>query len=283
MLEQLVTLEARGIRVQFALHLDPTMEPDGFLLQHFQRGISYESELAWVMFRTLQQGDIALDVGANIGFFTMLMSRLVGDTGRIVACEPGPNNLPSLREHIKINSANNVTIVNRPIWCRDEPVTFYLNADNRSSNALFDPGLWYENEKSRKFPQPTTMNALMVDTVMADFDARKLKLIKIDTEGADQQVLEGAQQLLAMYHPPYVLVELNPEGMKQGGRTTEGFREFMRGFGYDLFFINTTDGLPALVPLNTRVKYMNDICVGNALFSTLDDVAKAWPETIPNG
>ena len=55
------------------------------------------------------------------------------------------------------------------------------------------------------------------------------------------------------------------------------------GFGYDLFFINTTDGLPALVPLNTRVKYMNDICVGNALFSTMDDVAKAWPEAIPNG
>jgi len=85
-IEQLVTLGARGIEIQFVMNLEPTQEPDRFLLYHFERGISYESELSWIMFRVLREGDIALDVGANIGFFTMVMSRLVGETGQIIAC-----------------------------------------------------------------------------------------------------------------------------------------------------------------------------------------------------
>jgi len=169
------------------------------------------------------------------------------------------------------------------VWCRDEPVTFYLNADNRSSNALFDPGLWQDNIKSRQCPCPVTMGALTVDTIIADIDARKIKVLKIDTEGADQDVLEGASNLLGMFHPPYVMVELNPAGMKEAGHSTEDFRAYMRQFDYELFFISPTDGIPALVPLDTRVKYVDDRVVCNALFSTLDDVAKAWPEAIGIG
>jgi FkbM family methyltransferase len=282
MFEQLITLAGRGKQVQFKLHLDPSMQPDSFLIQHFEQGACYEPELVWVMFRTLCEGNIALDVGANIGFFTLLMSRLVGETGKVLACEPGVNNLGSLQAHLKTNGAANVSVEERPIWCNDEPVTFYLNADNRSSNALYDPGNWPYNEKSRANPQPVTLDGVTIDTAVRDVDGRNIKLIKIDTEGAEQKVLEGASNLLAMFHPPYILAELNPHGLRQSGCDTESLRAYMRTYEYEMFIIHRDDKLPSLVPQGTKIKYVNDI-VSNVLFSDLENVGKAWPECMGDG
>lgn len=177
----------------------------------------------------------------------------------------------------------NVAIEERPIWCRDEAVTFYLNSDSRASNALFDPGHWPANEKSRSNPQPMTMQAVTLDTLVQSTDAGLIKVIKIDTEGAEQKVLEGARNLLSRYHPPYILVELNPHGLYQAGNDAESLRSYMREFGYELFFIHADDKLPSLVPRETRIKYVNNMVVSNALFSTLNDVGKIWPESIANG
>ena len=283
MVDQVITLSAAGRGLAFTMRLDPAIQPDIHMLEHFKQGKCYEPELAWVMFRALQTGDIAIDVGANIGFFTGIMSKLVGLTGRVIACEPGGNNHRSLKHTILANNLDNVAIEQRPIWCRDEEVTFYINSDSRASNALFDPGNWPTNGKSRSNPQPTKVQAVTLDTLVADLDARLVKVIKIDTEGAEQKVLEGASNLLSMFHPPYIMAELNPHGLYQAGDNAESLREYMRQFGYDLFFIHGDDKLPSLVPPATRIKYVNDIVVSNILFSTLDDVGKIWPESIANG
>lgn len=283
MINQQITLQGAGHRVEFSMGLDENIQPDAFMLEHFKQGKCYESEIAWTMFRALQPGDIAIDVGANIGFFTAIMSRLVGLTGRVIACEPGDNNLGSLKHTLLFNNITNVSIEQRPIWCRDEEVTFYLNADSRASNALFDPGHWPANEKSRDNPHPINVQAVTLDTLSETVDPQLIRVIKIDTEGAEQKVLEGACKLLEIYHPPYVLAELNPHGLYQAGNDAESLREYMRQFGYDMFFIHADDKLPSLVPRATRVKYVNNMVVGNALFSTLDDVGKIWPESIANG
>jgi len=94
-------------------------------------------------------------------------------------------------------------------------------------------------------------------------------------------VLEGAVEILD-WHPPYIAAELNPAGMKELGHDTEDFRAFMRQFGYDLFLLSSSDGVPVFVPKNTRLSYIDDFVVANGLFSTLDDVAKLWPETLAN-
>lgn len=260
--------------VQFTLELNPDMQPDAFLLEHFQKQVCYEAENAWVMFHVLDPGDRAIDVGANIGFFTLMMSRLVGDTGHVVACEPGFNNLPTLRHHLELNKASNVSIVEKPIWCREEKVTFYINSDTRSSNALYDPGNWADNFRSRANPMPLQLDATTIDAIAEG----PIKLIKIDTEGAEQRVLEGASKLLEQQHPPYVLAELNPHGLAQAGCDSETLRSFMRGYGYSLFFIHPHDLLPSLVPDKTKVIYREKFIVANGLFSTLDHVAARWPE-----
>src|SRR4051812_40379471 len=74
--------------IHFACECDEADERNN-IHECLRNGICYESELAWVMLRMLKPGDIAIDVGANIGFFTMLMAKLVGPTGHVIALEPG--------------------------------------------------------------------------------------------------------------------------------------------------------------------------------------------------
>lgn len=276
MVEQTIRLGGAGKEVNFILDLDPQVQPDRFLLQHFQRGWCYEPEIAWVLFRALREGDLAIDVGANIGFFTVLMSRLVGDSGRVIACEPGTNNLASFRQHMTVNNASNVTIINKPVWSEAGPLTFYLNADDRSTNSAFDPAQYDWNPKAKISPQVSTMQAITIDELSQDLSA--VRLIKIDTEGAELRVLEGAKKTLEKLKPPFVVAELNPLGMKQIDCTAENLREFMREFGYDTFFLHKLDQLPTFVPRSTKIIYKEEARVINVLFSTLDRVAAAWPE-----
>ena len=276
MADPLITLGACGKQVQFILNLDPTDAQEDFLLQHFTAGQCYEAELAWVMFRALNPGDFAIDVGANIGFFTILMSKLVGSHGIVFAFEPGANNLPKLSANLKKNSIINVQVIERPAWSHEEKVTFYINSDSGGGNALFDPGNWWSNDKSRAHPQPVEMTATTLD--MLDISKERVKLIKIDTEGAEQRVLEGASGLLRDYHPPYIIAEINPHGLAQAGCDGDSLRAFMLGLGYDMFLIHKDDQIPAMLPAQTRIAHTDGVRIINVLFSTLEAVGAVWPE-----
>ena len=270
-----------GRKVQFWLRLDPDIQPDKFLLYHFQNGLCFEPEILWVLLHVLKEGDTAIDVGANIGFFTLMMSRLVGETGKVIACEPGTNNLPTLWHHLDVNHVENVDVVSQPLWSTVGPVTFYLNPDDRSSNAMWDPAQWEQNVEAKAYPQKLTLEATTIDTLVTGFvDRKKIKVIKIDTEGAEQRVLEGAHTLLATFPPPFIIAELNPLGLPQAGCSAETLRCLMSDYGYRMFFLHQNDLFPTLVPVTTKVTYVNDIQVMNVMFSTMERVSAAWPEAV---
>lgn len=276
MAEQELKLSACGRLIEMVMDLDPNDSQDDWLLQHFQQGRCYEPELAWVMFRALKPGDVAIDVGANVGLFTLLMSKLVGPAGKVIACEPGSNNLPRLRKNIEINGLTNVEIVDKPLWSHREMMPFYLNADSSGGNALFDPGNWPDNVKSRANPNPVLMGTLPLDDA---YSLREwVKLIKIDTEGAEQRILEGAKGLLTQHHVPYILAENNPHGLEQADCDETTLRRFMKNLGYDLFMPRPDGTLPSLVPPDTRINPPDDLVISNILFSTLKNISLAWPE-----
>lgn len=264
-------------KVAMALNFDREIGSDAFVLSFLEQNEIYEPEIVQLMLRVLRQGDHVIDVGANIGYFTVLTAMLVGSSGRVTAYEPGPDNLPTLKENIKLNQLANVTVIEQPVWCREEKVTFYLNSDNRSSHSLVDPGGWFHNIKTRENPNPVEMRAATIDSI-STISARNTKLIKIDTEGSEQHVLEGASTFLDSYQPPYIVVELNPWGLTQAGHNERTLRNFMRDFGYEMFFLDKRGNLPTLVPYNTQAIYLNGQYVVNVLFSTIEAVGKAWPE-----
>lgn len=263
--------------LDFFLELDET-DPRNILNECLHRGQCYESEVAWTLIRTIKPGDTVIDVGANIGFFTMIMADLVGPEGLVYAIEPGDKAREQLRRNIVHNDFKERVIVSSfPAWCRDESVTFYNNSDTPTSSALVDPGQWWENVKSRENPLPQKMHGVKLDTLIPARNHDKIKLIKIDTEGGELRVLQGAESILDHSYP-YVVAELNPFGFSQFGYNTPELRRFMADRSYDLFFMDRLGGLPAQLPQKTAVKYVMDWQVTNGLFATSEMVGEAWPE-----
>jgi FkbM family methyltransferase len=229
----------------------------------------------------LREGDVVIDVGANIGFLTVLASVLVGPTGRVVAFEPGADNLERLRANLGHNDCKNVTVIEKAVTNQVGEVVFYINSDDSGGNALWDPSQFPGNVKSLANPMPIRMAGTTLDAEWERLQLPSPKVIKIDTEGAEQQVLEGARGLLAgqlvKQKPFFVVAELHPFALAKMGANEQSLRGTVEGLGYSTFSLVYNGTLPRLVPAATR---MDVRVIVNILFSTPDWVGEYWPAVV---
>ncbi len=253
--------------------LDPDRPTEGVILSYLKQGALYEPEVATLFTRAIQAGDTVLDVGANIGIFSVLASRLVGPAGTVVAFEPGPDNLERLAVNVALNDAANVTVVDHPASNAIESVTFHLNSDNEGGHSLWDPGEHPHHHKSRENARSIVTTTTTIDAEVARLGLAPPRLIKIDTEGAEHRVLQGAADLLREFEIPYIIAELHNFGLERLGSSQDVLRGCMADFGYDTFLLYTDGSLPKLVPRRTRIESPYFL---NVLFSTPDDVAALW-------
>jgi FkbM family methyltransferase len=271
---------------QMRFDLDPKRPTEGVIAGFLSGGRLYEPEIAEVFNRAIQPGDTVLDVGANIGIFSILAARLVGPGGCVVGFEPAADNLERFASNLALNDLTNVIVVDQPASNRIGSSTFYLNSDNDGGHSLWDPGKHPLHPKSRAKILPIVMPTTTIDAEVARLGLAPPRLIKIDTEGAEHLVLEGAVELLREYEIPYIIAELNEIALYQMGSSQTALRGFMADLGYDTFVLYQDGSLPKLVPRNTRIE---SNWIINMLFSTPADVAALWPlekhdprTTVPN-
>lgn len=173
--------------------LGATAGPAGGASVHF--GVQEVEQLDWLT-KLLSPGAVFFDVGANVGLYSLLASRLVGDDGRVFAFEPLPRNLTFLHQHMQLNRATNVAIL--PLACADRAGTeLFCEGAN---NALGHLGSNNTNAET---------SSMRVDTTTLDDAARRFGItpdvIKIDVEGAELRVLCGAIRLLSDKRPSILL------------------------------------------------------------------------------
>lgn len=269
-----VTVNLPGGEHRMRFDLDPARMTERVIGNFLAQGRLYEPDVAAVLVRAIQPGDTVLDVGANIGIFSVLASRLVGPDGCVVGFEPGPDNLERLAANLALNGVTNVTVVDKPASDRIEDVTFHLNSDNAGEHSLWNPAKNPTSAKSRENPRSIVTHTTTIDAEVARLSLAPPRLIKIDTEGAEHRVLAGAGALLREFEIPYVVAELNEFALTEMGSSQAELRGFMADLGYDTFLLYQDGLLPKLVPRATRI---DSPFVLNVLFSTPDDVAALWP------
>ena len=256
------------------LDLDPSYPNELTLLNCIGNGQFYELDISQVLLRVLAEGDAVIDVGANAGFFTILAGTLVGPTGRVLSLEPDPANCARLRNNVAINGYDHVTVVDRPAIDVAGPVEFFINSDDSGGNALWDPGQFPGNVRSSANRRVLPLAGTTIDDEIARLNISRVRLVKIDTEGADHLVLKGARNLLSSERPPLVLCELHEFGMARMATSQAAMRDYMAGFGYESFMIYYDGSLPHLVPRGTRIQ-SQFIC--NILFSSMWELDRYWP------
>jgi FkbM family methyltransferase len=146
----------------------------------------------------IRPGGVFLDIGANIGFFTILGARLVGEAGSVVAFEPEPQNVAALRDNIALNGFANVTVVAAAV--SSSSGTAPLHVAHRATARLLSG-----NRDARTALQVATTS---VDDYLVQHPGLKPDVLKLDVEGHEIKVIEGMRETLARLRPT-VLCELH--------------------------------------------------------------------------
>ncbi len=175
------------------------------------------------------EGNWVVDVGANIGNYTLELSRLVGPTGRVIAVEPLPATFHILARHVALARCNNVTLLN-------------VAASNGFSECgmttpYFDSGLRNPYQSKLSDDGESTVLAIALDGLGVEAPVR---LVKIDVEGHEMDVLRGMEGLIKRCHPILIV-----EGDRQE------FVEFLAPFGYTRHVLAASPNtlfLPRLAP-----------------------------------
>jgi FkbM family methyltransferase len=137
--------------------------------------------------KAIAPGMTVYDIGANVGFYTLLASVLVGPTGKVHAFEPVPRNFELLQKHARINGVENV-VANRVAVASDSGLRAFSVADDYAMGHLTDQG-------------DSWVQTVTLDGYLRDVKSPAPAVVKIDVEGAEAEVLRGGYQLLLNHHP----------------------------------------------------------------------------------
>ena len=219
--------------VQF--NLDPNQMSQRFMLEAFGQGQLYEAETSYFLGNILAPGDTFIDIGAHVGYFSMLGSALVGPYGRVFSFEPEASNWNQLLEHIEINGVRNVLPNFMAVGAAPAIGEFFVNADNDGGHALWEVGRHPFNERSRAEQTTRPVFITSLDHYFHDREIGNLKAIKMDCEGAEFSILVGARHLIAQTGVPFIISEINRFGLESMGTTERQLRSLMSDLGYETY------------------------------------------------
>ncbi len=179
---------------------------------------SYERALRRTLERFVQPGMRIVDVGANIGYYTVLFSKLTGEAGTVTAFEPDPQARSYLARNLDLNGCRNVTVVSAAVAATTGPATFVRNDIERG----------YLGD-GRGAVEVDTQS---LDDHFASAGWPRVELVKMDIEGGETPALSGMLEL-ARRNPRLVLaVEYNPQALERAGFSRKDLANALRAAGF---------------------------------------------------
>ncbi len=198
---------------------------------------TYETDVVHLLRRMVQPNWVVFDVGAHIGYFALLLSRMVGPGGKVVAFEPSPDIFRILEENVRMNDCRNVVLENRAVAATTGVMTLRLNdADPLTSTASLVHG-----------KPMAEVETVTVDEYASGF-GEQIHMVMMDVEGAEEAVLQGMRSTVRR-DLPILLIELH--GFDSWGRNHPALRE-LDAMDYDFRFVDTP-GAQAHVLAEPRV------------------------------
>lgn len=180
----------------------------------------YEPVTSRCVRSTLRTGMVVLDVGAHIGYFTVVAARAVGKSGFVHAVEPSPDNLAFLQRNVALNGLTNVAIHPYAAGSDDRPRDFHITGSS-DSHGFYD------------HPLTDTDHVITVgERRIGSLVSPPIDALKLDVEGAEVDALEGLAETLRQSPGATVWAEWNPACMRRAGRDPMELPEALVGLGF---------------------------------------------------
>ena len=226
------------------------IDPFGFLGRQLVEDGTYEPATVSVLVAALRPGMVFCDVGANIGHNSVIASRLVGKTGHVWSFEPNPAVFEELQSNIRLNRCRNVTCFNLALGSRAMRAPLYLSAHDVASSLA-----------RTAHTTSTTVEVAVetLDDLARQHGIGRVDLIKIDAEGAELPIIQGARHLIEQCTPALIL-ELS-DHFEAFSYSRDDFCRALAGMEYGLFAVSESRPLERYARSDTPAEFEDVLAV----------------------
>jgi FkbM family methyltransferase len=210
--------------LKMKLDLDEWVQQHIYFLDYFDpAGIS-------LIKNRLRQGDVFIDIGANIGSYSLVAAKQVGDNGRVIAFEPVGTVFNRLRENIALSNLANTDTEQKAVFNKNQTLEIHL----ASHKNLGMSSIYHHDTESGTSEQVSTVR---LDDYLAGHPVAKIDMIKIDIEGAEMFALQGMKGSLRKFKPE-IFIELKEEALQHSGYSVNDIIEFLIRIGYKQYAVS---------------------------------------------
>lgn len=224
---------------------------DSLLAKYVFYGNFEQDELSFLK-KVIRPGDTFLDIGANIGLFSLMASPLVASQGKVISFEPSSNTHQRLMENIALNKFTNVET--HQIALSNQDATAELNI----TGGGFDAWNSLATPSEGKVVNTEEVKTMKLDSFVQNYpEVDKIAFIKLDVEGWEIPVIEGGKMFLGGKQAPHLLVEFTEENAQNAGYSCKQLYDLLVELGYSLYTYNDKTHRLIEEPLRERYPYMN--------------------------
>ena len=226
---------------------------DSLRLSVYGQFEAFETE---VIKKEIKEGDVVLDIGANIGYYALIFAKLVGPKGKVFAFEPDPENFALLNKNIKINEYKNVVLINKAVSNEVGEIKLYLNEYNKANHQI------YPSKNHRK---SILIQTTRLDDFFKDYKG-KIDFVKIDIEGAEYLAIQGMSNLLNKNKNIKIITEFYPCWLENFNVKSEEYLKLLSKHGFKLYNLNKNAVKKTSIPDLSKVytvrkeNYTNLLC-----------------------
>lgn len=172
-----------------------TIKNDQGISTELQIYESHEPLTTHLMINELKQDMVCIDLGSNIGYYAVIESNIIGESGKIFAIEPSPVNFPILKLNLENQKKNNFVAYNIGIGDKNEEMEFIISAKSNWSRIRMNNEKINSEDKVIKIPVKT------LNSFVNENDIKKIDILRMDVEGFEYSILLGANEVLEKFKP----------------------------------------------------------------------------------
>lgn len=226
---------------------------------HYYTGSYYDKKNQYLIINHLREGDIFIDVGANVGMHTILASRVVGLKGHVYSFEPQANLARIIQAQLTLNNIQNVDF--HEVGLSDESTELPLR------NQLPHHGTASFRLKQDQGKELFHVQVLRGEELLPDLSARRI-LIKIDVEGFEYKVIKGLGKILSQENVA-LSVEVTDEWLHEAGSSAEDLYSYLKDMGFEAYIMSINKfGKTRLEPAKTISEKQHDALFLKSTFAS---------------
>jgi FkbM family methyltransferase len=235
----IVELDIPGLPAGLKMQLHD--EADQIISARLRQDRCWENYETQLTLQHLKSGDVYVDVGANIGYYTLVAAQRVGSQGKVIAYEPDADNFALLKTNVMLNSLHNVQLFPIALYDKNADGKLFLSGDNFGDHRVYAAN---ETRASREIFLVHGGEHLSQQTQKIDF-------LKIDTQGAEFFVMNGLRQLIMENRAHLsIMLEFCPYGIRHSGADGHDLVQLLEDIGMQLQIVDHQQ--ECLIPAQTH-------------------------------